>query len=209
MSALAAIHVGVKQLGLDEDAAREMYARVTGKRSLRDMSEGERRKVVAHLRESGFSAGSASSRRPLSGRYAPILQALWVSAWNLGIIRNRDDKALIAFVARQTTIEHLSWVRDRDDAMKAIEALKSWMRRESGDPRLFRHDRAAPGWRNDPRAQVVMAQWDILKRADATPAASLEAWRPGVTGALASLDGEQLIDVQRDLGRLVREARQA
>ena len=207
MSALSAIHVGVRQLGLDEDAAREMYARVTGKRSLRDMTEGERRKVVSHLRESGLKAGSASSRRPLSGRYAPILQALWLAAWNLGVVRSREDKALIAFVARQTSIAHLSWVRDRDDAAQAIEALKAWIRREAREEWLFRQSSREAAWRNDPRAQVILAQWAILTRADALPAASLESWRPGAMTALVERHGERLVEIQQDLGRLVREAR--
>lgn len=207
MSALTAIHVGVRQLGLDEDAAREMYARVTGKRSLREMSEGERRRVVEHLRATGFKAVSGASRKPLSGRYAPILQALWISAWNLGIVRSRDDKALIAFVARQTSIAHLSWVRDRDDAMKAIEALKSWMRRESGDEELFRVSARQAAWRNDPRAQVILAQWAILARANALPAASLESWRPGAMTALVERHAETLLELQHGLGKLVREAR--
>lgn len=206
MRALAAIHVGVKRLGLDEDTARAMYARVTGKSSLRLMTDGELRKVVAHLRDSGFEASSASSRRPLSGRYAPLLQALWISAWNLGIVRNRDDKALIAFVVRQTCIEHLNWVRDHEDAMKAIEALKDWIRRESGDAALFRQEKGA-GWRNDPRVQVIRAQWRLLERVGAAPAASLEAWRPGVVAAMASLERDALIDAQNDLGRLVRGLR--
>lgn len=207
MSALAAIHAGVRQLGLDEDAAREMYARVTGKRSLRDMSEPERVQIVQHLRRSGFSAGSGGSRRPLSGRYAPMFQALWISAWNLGIVRNRDDKALIAFVARQTCIEHLSWVRDSGDAAKAIEALKAWMRRETGDDALYRTRTDQPAWRNDPRVQVVLAQWGVLERTGAAPAVSLGSWRPGVIAEIARLDDAVLIGLQQELGRLVREAR--
>ncbi len=57
---------------------------------------------------------------------------MWIGAWNLGLVRNRDDKALIAFVERQTGIQHLNWLRDAADAAKAVEALKKWMERDGG-----------------------------------------------------------------------------
>jgi hypothetical protein len=78
--------------------------------------------------------GSASSRRPsetVTGPYGAKLQALWISAWNLGIVDNRDDRALIAFIERQTKIAHPRWLTERKDAKKAIEALKDWIAREA------------------------------------------------------------------------------
>lgn len=131
MSALKAIHVARRQLGLDEDDYRAVLERVTGKRSCAVMSEVERRTVVKEFRRLSFIQSKAS-RQPLSGPYAKKLQALWLSAWNLGIVRNRDDKALIAFVERQTGISHVRWLREPKDAAKAIEALKSWIAREAG-----------------------------------------------------------------------------
>jgi hypothetical protein len=79
--------------------------------------------------------GSASSRRPsetVTGPYGAKLQALWISAWNLGIVDNRDDRALIAFIERQTNIAHPRWLTEHKDAKKAIEALKDWIAREAG-----------------------------------------------------------------------------
>jgi hypothetical protein len=78
--------------------------------------------------------GSASSRRPsetVTGPYGAKLQALWISAWNLGIVDNRDDRALIAFIERQTKIAHPRWLTEHKDAKKAIEALKDWIAREA------------------------------------------------------------------------------
>jgi hypothetical protein len=77
---------------------------------------------------------SASSRRPsetVAGPYGAKLQALWISAWNLGIVDNRNDRALIAFIERQTKIAHPRWLTDHKDAKKAIEALKDWTAREA------------------------------------------------------------------------------
>ena len=86
----------------------------------------EHRLCVDEFRRLGFQQKSR-----LSGPYAGKLQALWLSAYNLGIVRNRDDKALIAFVDRQTGIAHVKWVREAHHASKAIEGLKAWIAREA------------------------------------------------------------------------------
>lgn len=130
--ALKAIHIAKRELGMLEDDYRAMLGRVTGKRSAGPMSEAERGKVLDEMKRLGFKARSGSGRNALEGKYAKKLQALWISAWNLGIVRNRDDKALIAFVKRQTGVDHVRFVHDAADAARAIEALKSWMTREAG-----------------------------------------------------------------------------
>jgi hypothetical protein len=66
------------------------------------------------------------------GPYAAKLRALWISAYHLGVARSRDDKALLAFVERQTGLSHTRFLKDPADAAKAIEALKSWIAREAG-----------------------------------------------------------------------------
>jgi hypothetical protein len=66
------------------------------------------------------------------GPFAKKLQALWISAYHLGVVRSRDDKAMIAFVQRQAKVSHTRFLTDPADAKKAIEALKSWLAREAG-----------------------------------------------------------------------------
>ncbi len=71
-------------------------------------------------------------RRPsqtMEGKFAGVLRALWISGHNLGLIDDPDDRALIAFVERQTHIAHSRFLRDDSDAAKAIEALKCWLAR--------------------------------------------------------------------------------
>lgn len=163
MSATAAIHVAKKQLGLDDDAMRDVYQRVTGKRSLREMSPAEQNSVVQELRRTGFKPASNGSRKPLEGKFAKKLQALWIAAWNLGIVENQDDRALVAFVERQTGVSHVRFLRDGDDAAKAIEALKGWMTREAGVD--WRDTVNTAYWQKLPGAQVALAQWQILFKA--------------------------------------------
>ena len=52
---IAAIHMGKKQLGLDDDTYRDMLEQVTGKRSAKDMTDDDLVKVIQHLDQLGFS----------------------------------------------------------------------------------------------------------------------------------------------------------
>lgn len=124
-----AIFVGLRQLDIDLEDARPMFNELTGKTSIKAMNEVEKLKIVTHLRTKGFKP--ASARNKLQSKYAPKLQALWIGAWNLGIVENKTDQALLAFVKRQTGIDHTRFLRHAEDANKAIESLKAWMNREA------------------------------------------------------------------------------
>ncbi|WP_319414397.1 regulatory protein GemA [uncultured Cohaesibacter sp.] len=159
MSAIPAIHVGLKQLGIMEDDARDIYEQVTGQRSLRAMKPNQHEAVLGELRRLGFA--KKKDKTELAGDYAPKLRALWLSAWNLGIVRDRRDSALLSFLKRQTGIEHTRFLYYQDDARKVIEALKGWMASKAGVD--WSINRLMPSWMNDPRFQVVRAQVLILQ----------------------------------------------
>lgn len=131
MSKFASIYVGCKQLGIEEDDRRSLYQRLTGKTSLKKMSFAEIKQVETELKKMGFKKVSKRAQNTLEGAYAKKLQALWIGAWNLGIVKNKSDKALLAFVKRQTGVDHTRFLRHAEDANKAIEALKQWMAREA------------------------------------------------------------------------------
>lgn len=217
MSALAAMHVAKRQLGLDDGTYRAVLTQVTGKASGKDMSEGERRKVVARFREMGFGQASTGRRKPLEGPYAKKLQALWIAGWNLGLVKDRTDAALVAFVKRQTGIDHIRFVSEPEDAAKAIEALKAWMAREAGvqwDP-----GRLAPDWARRPGYRIALAQFEILKRGMArlSPAIhstnvdlkgvqTLTLWMQSRRyGTPATLVDTEWHDVMNELGRHLRD----
>lgn len=157
MTALATIHIGLKQLGIAEDDARDLYERLTGERSLRAMRPSQHQALIDELKRLGFKPASTESRRRLDGKYAPKLQALWIAGYNLGLIRNRDDAALLAFVKRQTGIDHTRFLHYSDDASKAIEALKAWLARDGGvDWRTWKD------WEPSNGCRIAMAQCLIL-----------------------------------------------
>lgn len=167
MSLHAKIHVVCKQLGIQENDRRDLYERVTatetqpGKRSLTQMNFSEQKLVVKELNRLGFKPTSTGVRKRLEGKYAPKLQALWIAAWNLGLIRNKSDQALLAFVKRQTKVDHTRFLRHAEDANKAIEALKGWMAREANVDWTI--DRQLADWQNLSGAKIAMAQFSILQ----------------------------------------------
>jgi len=202
MNTLAAIHVAKKQLGLDDDTYRDAIEAITGKRSAADMTEAEHRMVIEEFRRRGFKGPSRAGTPALGGRFTGKLRALWIAAWNLGIVRDRRDSALIAFARRQTGIDHVRFLRYGDDAARVIEALKSWMAREASvdwDP-----SRKVPA-----AARIIEAQWRLLERASALPQPRVEIWLADAMGVHRDhrkLTREEAIEVMNALGRLVRAA---
>lgn len=205
MSALAAIHVAKKQLCLDDDAYRDVLVQVTGKSSAGDMTEAERSRVLSRFREMGFTRSDKAARKALGGQYAKKLQALWIAAWNLGLARDRRDSALVSFVKRQTGLDHVRFLQYPEDAAKAIEALKAWMKRDAGvewDP-----GSRAPDWMRRPQYRIALAQFDIVRRARLVDISALTIWmQRHKLGTPATLVDEEWHHVMNTLGELVRQA---
>lgn len=203
MNPLAAIHVANKQLGLDEDTARDLYERVTGVRSLRMMNNRQLQLIVNEQRRQGFKP----AEKGLQGPFAKKLQALWIAAWNLGIVRDRTDAAMLSFVRRQTGIEHTRFLLDADDAAKAIDALKAWMTREAGVD--WSQGIATADWLRPSGAKIALAQWQVLS---VFKAVDPKGFRQFVWDNAKPLD--QMTDrdwpaVMNTLGDMVRKAKQA
>ncbi|MBB4302327.1 phage gp16-like protein [Rhodobium orientis] len=158
---LAQIHIAKKDLGLEDDDYRAVLERVTGKTSSAVMTPGERGRVLDEFRRLGWTP--QQKRKGLDGPFAKKVQALWIAGWNLGLIRDRRDSALIAFVKRQTGIDHTRWLVDSGDAAKVIEALKGWLAREGG-VEWTKH--------SDPRDAVLSAQLRELAALNLRPSNS-------------------------------------
>ncbi|WPJ67941.1 GemA [Sinorhizobium phage Aussie] len=203
---LASIHLAKKHFGLDDDTYRAKLKNITGKSSIKEMTEDERQQVLAVFRNEGFKSAATTprpnGRAKLTGRFAGKLQALWIACYNLGIVANRDDAALLAFVKRQTGIDHVRFLKFGDDAQKAIEALKGWMAREGGvvwsNVEAFADYDRADGYK------IAWAQWQKLYR----PSTSSSAFRAAVlemTGVpVDRCTPNDWIAVMNDLGRRIR-----
>lgn len=203
---ISALHIAKKQLGLDDDTYRAKLANLTGKTSAKDLTEAERAHVLAVFRNEGFEPANRQPSKILSGKYAKKLQALWIAGYNLGVFRDRRDSALIAFVKRQTGIDHVRFLHFPDDARKAIEALKAWLKREAG---VMYGNTNGFDWLAKDGAKIAWAQWKILH-----PEASLMA-RNGFDEAVSASLGQSVLylaavtdrewhTVMNELGKHVR-----
>jgi len=161
---IKALHVARKAAGIDDDTWAMKVSGITGGNpSTKSLTVVQGGQLLDELN----GGTPASARRPngklkLTGEYAPKLQALWIAGWNLGLIRDRDDAALVAWIKGQTGIDHPRFLINHDDARKAIEGLKAWLARagvdwaESKSARVYRPWTLAPGFK------IVMAQWTKL-----------------------------------------------
>jgi phage gp16-like protein len=183
-SSIIAIHVAKKQLGLDEDTYRAKLQVITGKSSVKDMTEDERQRVISAFRKNGFKPVERRQhgRQKLTGPFAKKLQALWIAGYNLGVVENRDDSAMLAFVKRQTGLDHTRFLHYADDARKAIEGLKAWLHREAG---VGFGNTNGYDWMAADGAKIAWAQWRLLN-----PTASMMTRNGFVEAVLALLPGK-------------------
>lgn len=127
MNSKQLINIAKGKLGLADDDYRDLLERVTGKRSLRDMTEKERLSVLDDLKSKGFQM---QRKGGLSGKkYVRLIYSLWKSCARLGVIEDGSKTALRSFVAKKSETqgkriddpEFLTY----DQASPIIRALKS------------------------------------------------------------------------------------
>lgn len=115
-----------------EDDYRALLKREFRASSSKTLNERQAAKLIEMLKITCGQSNYRGAAVTAEGPYAGKLRALWMSAHNLGLVRSRDDRAMMAFVKRQTKIEHTRFLVEPAAAMKAIEALKKWISRDGG-----------------------------------------------------------------------------
>lgn len=132
---LAKIHIAKKDLGLTDEAYRDILRTQTGKESAAKLTDTQALRVLRYFESRGWKPKKQGSLPgmaiPTDGQSKKI-QALWITLHQAGKITNGNDAALLAFVKRLTKIDRLEWCSGHDKD-KVIEALKSWAQREGVD----------------------------------------------------------------------------
>lgn len=133
------IHVGCKQLGLDNDTRRDLQLVATGKASMADMTDADLKKVVEALKQRGFKTGfkaGQKGRRPAAPRAdLRYIHVLWRLLGEAGAIRQLGRDGLNAFI-RARFEGHWAFVPIDVDALRdpaqisdVTRALKDMCRR--------------------------------------------------------------------------------
>lgn len=111
-----------KEVGLSTDNLRDLAVQLTGQDSLRTLSEGDVKKVIARLRELRGQK-HIENHRPGRATGAQLWKQRELAA-ELGL----TDAQLTAFVRRMTKVDRLEW-QSQEHASNVIEALKKMVER--------------------------------------------------------------------------------
>jgi phage gp16-like protein len=134
------IHVGRRQLNMDEDSYRQMLANIPvleGATSIKDLSVPKLTAVLELMKRKGFrvvpkAAGKTKPDRKLADdAQSKLIRHLWLSLHEAGKVRDPSERALAAYVCRIAKIEALQWL-DTKGASQVIETLKKWLKRAGG-----------------------------------------------------------------------------
>lgn len=134
------IFAACRQLGLDDDARRDLQVSVTGKASLRDMNDRELKLVVSRLKEDGFEDKPRNPRhKPAPRADLRMIHVLWRKLGQAGALRDPSRRGLNTFI-RARFEATWGWVpadvdmlRDWQQIDAVIQALKSWGQRAEID----------------------------------------------------------------------------
>ena len=129
-----AIYAASKAAGMDEDARRDCFERLTGKRSLSLMSDAEVARMDAYFRKLTPKKRPAASRADVR-----LIHVLWRRLGEAGVLTDPTRKGLDKFIRARfgaawgaETID-VDALTDARQIATVIEALKDWCRRAGAE----------------------------------------------------------------------------
>jgi len=125
---LAAIHVGAKRLGFDDETYRDFLFATTGHRSAAELDEAQRQMVIERMRARGFERvplEEKRARRMADNPQLKMISSLWRQLKYVGALTDPSERGLSAFIKKMTGIERPEWLAP-EQAIKVIEGLKAW-----------------------------------------------------------------------------------
>lgn len=136
------VHVGRRELKLDEDLYRNILLTKGGANSAADMNAAQLQCVVDEFKRLGFKVANkakVSGQVLVAGRRTGIAsvklaadaqsrkaRAMWLTLHAIGQVRDPSEAALLAYAKRQCKVDRLEWVRD---TIPLLESLKAWLLR--------------------------------------------------------------------------------
>lgn len=133
------IHAGCRQLGLDNDARRDLQLVATGKASMRDMDEADLRKMVKALEARGLKPSSKAKRTAAPRADLRLIHVLWAKLGEAGALKRPGREGLNAFIRSRfenvwgSVPADVDMLRDWQKIDAVINALKDWGQRAAID----------------------------------------------------------------------------
>ena len=129
------IHVACRELGLDQDTRRLMQEELTGKISLKDMTQPELEVILGALKDRGFRP--RAGKRPKAKRAAlRLVHVLWATLGAAGELERPGRDGLNAFIRSRfekawgSVPADVDMLRDWDKIDAVIQALRQWIDRK-------------------------------------------------------------------------------
>ncbi|WP_240920388.1 gp16 family protein [Metapseudomonas otitidis] len=127
------IHVGRRELGMDDETYRLMLAGMKGlggATSTADLTVPNLYRVLEQLKQKGFKVRpNKNTKRPLAADpQSKKIRSLWLQLHAIGAVRDPAEEALTKFVHGMTQVEALQWLSS-EQASQVIENLKKWLAR--------------------------------------------------------------------------------
>ena len=139
---LTLVHVGRRELGLDEEDYRTLLESVIGARSAKGLCVAQLDAVVTAMKGIGFKVKarkSAPGKRNSPPSTAKVqapevrkIRAIWITMKNDGLLHDGSEDALGSFIRRMTAnanggagINRAEWLTSIQ-AERVLEALKKW-----------------------------------------------------------------------------------
>lgn len=139
---MAKIHIGKKDLGLDDDTYRDVLWRVTGKRSCKDMTIAQLQDVVKDMENSGFKPKAAPKhgRKPsVIGKREPLMGKIHAMLTDMGLHWNYAH----GMADSMFKIKRLQWLND-NQLYKLTQALSVHQQREAKKAAASANKKAVP-----------------------------------------------------------------
>lgn len=128
---LAKIHMAAKDLGWDDPTYREILWSVCRVRSSAELDFAGRQRLLEHLAKCGWKSRPPKGSAPAGDAQSGMIRKLWAQLHELGLVRDPSERALAAWIRRETGIQAVQWL-SATQKQRTIEKLKHWRARAEG-----------------------------------------------------------------------------
>lgn len=125
---LAKVHIAKKDLALDEATYRDIVSRISRGRtdSAGQLTFAQLNDLLAEFKAKGWKPkAAATGRGAAKDPQSRMIRGLWIELADAGVVRDRRESALRAYVQRMTGMADLRFC-DPHHKSRLIEEMKAW-----------------------------------------------------------------------------------